>query len=261
MVNGNTRAPAGTPEWPMRRRVPGAAAEAAGGREPAPAAAAAPTASRSPATDRRSGAPSRSGAPEPEPVNGSAADVRAPIDDPAYSRASQLLQNGQTWNAFVPYPREAPAAETDAAPKAPPVNERTDRPTVPANLRQRVPGAQLPTRGSVRRTPAPPGPADPAGARALIEQFEAGVQHAERQVAAVDPVPTSPAPAGAPNGGLRQRRPGATLDSTATAVERPNEEPLDADEARELVQQFESGVAQAIRQISAGIRDEEGSTR
>jgi hypothetical protein len=68
---------------------------------------------------------------------------------------------------------------------------------------------------------------------------------------------TAAASAGRP---LSRRQPGATIDDQAVSTERQtSDQPLDPEAARDLVQQFESGVARAMRQISAGLRDEEGT--
>jgi signal transduction histidine kinase len=309
------------PEWPIRRRVPGATA---GVTPPVPPAVPPAPNAQSPAAQpaRAWLEPAQPEAPRPAPrtvdeaptapvrppavpplvpakVRRDDADTMSPdapatdaepppviefetappthapgrneFSDPAFDRASRMLRAGQPWNAFAPQPRSAPDRERTGTngrgsghPAAEPENRADPEERAGDRLKQRVPGAQLPPRGTVRRSAPPPGPPDPAEARALVEQFEAGVKFAERQVRAADPVPTSPAPAaatpaptaapaGAPSGSsLRRRRPGVALDGTATATESPaSGQRLDADEARELVQQFESGVARAIQQIGA----------
>jgi signal transduction histidine kinase len=318
--------PGELPEWPIRRRVPGATSPAAGVTPPVPPAVPhappaepqEPRPARPRTVDDASPAPAH-GAPPPavrppvvpaqlrrdeaadtlspdaspteaEPseeaweaaaptVGSDEARNRSEFADPAFDRASRMLQAGQPWNAFVPQPRSAPDRERTGTngkgtgrAAAEPENGADPEERTGDRLKQRVPGAQLPPRGAVRRTAPPPGPADPAEARALVEQFEAGVKFAERQVRTADPVPTSPAPASAPvpsaepagaasGSSLRRRRPGVALDGTATAAERPaSGQRLDAEEARELVQQFESGVARAIQQIG-GHHDDEGSPR
>jgi hypothetical protein len=178
----------------------------------------------------------------------------------------------------VPAPKPAKLAKAAAKPAPDPSDEETQ-----AVLRRRVPGAQLPEGADVAPTSAPPSPPDPAAARALVEEFEAGVRYAERQVRGgsipgAKPVAVNGSANGSVNGRtateatnrnaaatrsgrpLSRRRPGATLDDPAVSAERrTSDQPLDADAARDLVQQFESGVARAMRQISAGPRDEEGS--
>ncbi|SNT61855.1 Signal transduction histidine kinase [Asanoa hainanensis] len=180
-----------------------------------------------------------------------------------------------------PTPPATPAKPAKAAGK--PAPELSDEETQ-AVLRRRVPGARLPS-GDPEPAPtsAPPSPADPAAARALVEEFEAGVRYAERQVRGgavpgARPVPVNgstngsakaatngtaastkgeAAPSGRP---LNRRQPGATLDDQAPPSERPaSDQPPDPIAARDLVQQFESGVARAMRQISAGPGDEEES--
>ncbi|GIF65041.1 histidine kinase [Asanoa ishikariensis] len=179
--------------------------------------------------------------------------------------------------------KAAPPAKPARAAKGKPSPELSDEETQ-AVLRRRVPGARLPS-GDPEPAPtsAPPSPADPAAARALVEEFEAGVRYAERQVRGgavpgARPVPvngsakvavngTAAAESTGTNGGaassgqpLNRRQPGATLDDQAPPNERPaSDQPPDPVAARDLVQQFESGVARAMRQISAGLGDEEES--
>ncbi|MEV0717880.1 hypothetical protein [Asanoa sp. NPDC050611] len=171
--------------------------------------------------------------------------------------------------------------------KAKPAPELSDEETQ-AVLRRRVPGAQLPVADpEPTPTSGPPSPADPAAARALVEEFEAGVRYAERQVrggsvpgakpvnggtnganggaratATTGAAPTTNRKPAAGQSGqpLRRRQPGATLDDPGVTTERPtSDQPPDPDAARDLVQQFESGVARAMRQISSGLGDEEGT--
>ncbi|WP_407566920.1 nitrate- and nitrite sensing domain-containing protein [Polymorphospora sp. A560] len=190
------------------------------------------------------------------------------FDPAALTRASRSLESGQPWNAFAaPVPAaDEPAPPAEPAPLpglAPAVAGRSaaastaDEPparppaTTPAGqvLRQRVPGAQLPV--SVGGPPAaPPAPADPLTVRALVEEFESGVRRAEQQ--------------GAGTTVLTQRIPGASLRLPPVAVRHraPRaHRPLDPEEVRHLVTQFESGVERALREVSSEHRSEEGSPR
>jgi signal transduction histidine kinase len=199
-----------------------------------------------------------------------------------------------------------PAAEP-APNGGPPVNGR--RAPIPSplagqtGLRQRVPGAQLPTDVSPAPPVPPPGPADAAAAQALVEDFEAGVRRAlDHSVAppfmadgAVASPPARPVPSGPPAyplpaspaaslrlGGpaeqagtahpplrgpatmLGRRVPGATLDPS-TSANRPSQpvasQPKDPDEARDLIEQFEEGIARALREVRSTNQHEEGTSR
>jgi signal transduction histidine kinase len=155
-------------------------------------------------------------------------------------------------------------------------------------LRQRVPGAQLPAelpgptnggadqRGQFRGIHAP---VDPASARDLVQAFEDGVRLAESEtqappvaapvVSAPPPVPqqrpSPPAELLGRSTSLNRRVPGATL-SALEGQARPARTPqrqahtgqpsTDADQARDSLAQFESGVARALREVSAEQRDD-----
>lgn len=229
-------APAGpAPEWPIRQRTPELPA---------------PDPSQPPLVPRRVS------------LTG---NVPA-FDEAALDRASRMLANGQPWNAFVPLPRVGETSTRDTAGPEPSDDETQ------AVLLRRVPGARLPVEPPAETSPPPP--PNPAAARALIEEFEAGIRYAERQLRGGGAAVPGNGPANGtlardkttneaaarPAQPLRRRQPGATLDTPAPAPERRTaDQPPDANAARDLVQQFESGVARAMRQISAGLRDEEGS--
>jgi hypothetical protein len=131
-----------------------------------------------------------------------------------------------------------------------------------------VPGAQLPPGALVER-PASVTPADPAAARLLVEQFEAGVRRAQQPTGpapAPDPgwTPT-PTPGRASTVVLARRVPGATLDRH---FDRPRPAPVPAsqpaqspDQARDLIEQFETGVRQAMRDARPDHPNGEGSPR
>ncbi|KWV33091.1 nitrate- and nitrite sensing domain-containing protein [Micromonospora rifamycinica] len=168
------------------------------------------------------------------PVRGTA--TVAPVDaDP--SRTAALPAD------TVPAGRAAPPAST--APAAPPAPL--------TGIRQRVPGASLP------RTAPVVGPvdathADPAAARALVEQFQSGVQRAEQAVPAAD----HPAEPATPR--LTRRIPGANL-TVSPPRQPPSQHPGDPGEVRDLINAFETGVARALREVRTDRRTEEGTTR
>ncbi|MDG4815737.1 nitrate- and nitrite sensing domain-containing protein [Micromonospora sp. WMMD956] len=160
-----------------------------------------------------------------------------------------------------------------------------------SGIRQRVPGASLPHTGPVVG-PVDATTADPAAARALVEQFEAGVRRAELHPPAAPPMPARPAvapptpgrpvptpptpgrPAAAPPGAaapvaaplvadpprLTRRVPGANL-AVPPPRPAPPSDPGDPAEVRDLINQFEAGVARALREARPDRRYEEGSTR
>ena len=175
----------------------------------------------------------------------------------ALDRATRTIGSGRTWNAFAPRPatedvpaiEPAPAVEPAAAPR--PAREN-------GGLRQRVPGAQLPegTAPGAERAPAPAG-FDAETARALVEEFEAGVRRAESTVSGqavvhseVPPVIAPPSPG--PRAPLSRRVPGATLPANIPAQPPPQVLPdqwtPDPEAARDSLEQFESGVARALQQ-------------
>ncbi|MFC0008069.1 sensor histidine kinase [Micromonospora siamensis] len=162
-------------------------------------------------------------------------------------------------------------------------------PAGPASaFRQRVPGASLPPAGPAAR-PVGGTAADPAAARALVEEFQSGVRRAEQRhpgswppapAAAPPPVATplvtapvvaSPtattplvtAPAAAPTRPRLSRRvPGANLAVSPHAAPPPvSSGPGDPAQVRDLITEFEAGVARALREVSPGPRNEEGSSR
>ncbi|MEU8049625.1 sensor histidine kinase [Micromonospora haikouensis] len=150
-----------------------------------------------------------------------------------------------------------------------------------SGIRQRVPGASLPHTSPVVG-PVDATTADPAAARALVEEFEAGVRRAELHPPAAPPttarptvappVPTRPTaappaaagPAAAPlltdPPRLTRRVPGANL-AVPPPRPAPPSDPGDPGEVRDLINQFEAGVARALREARPDRRYEEGSTR
>jgi signal transduction histidine kinase len=169
-----------------------------------------------------------------------------PFDVDALARANHSIETGGRWNAFVPPQRRQPVdpslVTAGPAVAAPP-------------LRQRVPGAHLPLDTPARPAAGAPAPSeqDAVAAQALVNDFETGVRRAQRH--AVD----TPAPqlvtagqrgAAAP---LTRRVPGATLAAVQGTVPLgnaiPHQPPPDPDEARVLVEQFESGVLRALHDV------------
>jgi hypothetical protein len=94
----------------------------------------------------------------------------------------------------------------------------------------------------------------------------AGALHTAASSAPLAPTAPAAPPLSAPAGAraLRRRTPGATLDTETPS--RPPSSPRpaadqDPDAVRGLVEQFESGVARAMRDISADTDTEEGTSR
>ncbi|SHM92297.1 nitrate- and nitrite sensing domain-containing protein [Cryptosporangium aurantiacum] len=138
----------------------------------------------------RSLPPAAAPAPPPPPAVAPAPPMAAPIPQPVQPAARQ-----------APSVRTAPPA---AAPPAGPAGPGG----TPPRLQRRVPGAQLPAGISSKRNqqaePTVLGDAgDPAAARALIEEFEAGVRNAQRtaDTGAVPQLSTPPAGAPGPASG------------------------------------------------------------
>ncbi|WP_432901016.1 nitrate- and nitrite sensing domain-containing protein [Micromonospora matsumotoense] len=150
-----------------------------------------------------------------------------------------------------PSPAIPQASPIPANPQPSPIP--ADRPAALPGIRQRVPGASLP------RTAPAVGPvdgtrADPAAARALVEQFQSGVQRAEQARPATAP-PVDPA---TPR--LTRRIPGANL-TVSPPRQPPSQHPGDPGEVRDLINAFETGVARALREVRPDHRTEEGTTR
>ena len=211
-------------------------------------------------------------APEPALLR---PDGRGPGGRDVVSRVNDAMQYQLTWNAFEVVrrlPTATPPAEAPAAPaiRELPVAPRTHNPapaphspapTSVSGLRQRVPGAQLPV-----VTPAPvadqvPAVADAVAAQDFVEAFESGVRRAQDVAATLivpSPVAAEPPPAVRPDEpaevrSLNRRVPGATLSSPESSARRAAGPPVaqqDPDEARSLVEQFESGVARALHDTS-----------
>jgi hypothetical protein len=114
-------------------------------------------------------------------------------------------------------------------------------------LRRRVPGNQLPLETGTKLPSAPPSTDDAVAAREAFEAFEAGVTRAQWDVIEAD-MASPPAAGHSP---LTRRVPGATLPVAESMNPHPPAtpaKPLDPDEARALVEQFEYGVALALNE-------------
>ncbi|GIF25190.1 signal transduction histidine kinase [Actinoplanes tereljensis] len=136
-----------------------------------------------------------------------------------------------------PYAQPQPYAQPEPA-YQPPAEERP--------LRRRVPGSQLPAESASALPTAPPSQNDAVAARAAFDDFEAGVNRAQWDVAETEMT----APPSAGHAPLARRVPGATLPREAQNTPPPPAPapPLDPDAARALMEQFEYGVALALNE-------------
>ena len=176
-----------------------------------------------------------------------------PFDVVALQRANRTLAAGPTWNAFaIEAAPRSPAKVEESAP-----DSATPRPA----LRQRVRGAQLPADASPQPAESPAPTADPDAVRALMEEFEDGVRRALREVPNESTVEVPPSPNRPFD--LTRRVPGATLRSPAVAPAPPPADyrPPDPEQVRNLVEEFESGVARALREVGADHQHEEEEPR
>ncbi|MFI7249861.1 sensor histidine kinase [Micromonospora chalcea] len=154
-----------------------------------------------------------------------------------------------------------PAGGRPSVPAGPePVGPPARRPGARSPIRQRVPGANLPAPAPT--APAGPAtggpligvPADPASVRALVEAFQDGVRRAEGHTALVPPATERPR--------LSRRVPGANLADTPVQSTPPaSSDPGDPVEVRNLVNEFEAGVARALREVSPDRHYEEDPSR
>ncbi|MEV0001223.1 ATP-binding protein [Micromonospora sp. NPDC050980] len=157
-------------------------------------------------------------------------------------------------------PAGFPPAGSPPAPAARPASPGpVGAPAGPAGnrpIRKRVPGANLPAGPPA----APAGPVigpligipdDPAKVRALVEAFQDGVRRAEDDVT---PAPERPR--------LSRRVPGANLSVSPVPPAPPtSSDPGDPVEVRNLITEFEEGVARALREVSPDRRYEEDPSR
>ncbi|PWR11416.1 histidine kinase [Micromonospora sicca] len=200
-----------------------------------------------------------------------AAGVPAAVEDhpgvdPMLLRATRSLETAGSWNAFgaATEPVDGPFVGTGfaapevvagppspAAPPAGPVAGVAAAGVRPV-IRQRVPGAGLPRTAPVVR-PVDATRADPSAVRALVEDFQAGVRRAERAAAPVEPTPGRPR--------LCRRVPGANLAVTPPQTPLTSQPTGDPAEVRNLITEFEAGVARALREVGPDHhRHEEGSS-
>jgi hypothetical protein len=96
--------------------------------------------------------------------------------------------------------------------------------------------------------------ADPAAVRALAEAFRDGVRRDEGDAAPDRPTPDRPR--------LTRRVPGTNLIASPPQAAPPaSPRPGDPAEVRNLITQFEAGVARALREVSPDRRNEEDASR
>jgi hypothetical protein len=155
------------------------------------------------------------------------------------------------YGAVVETPVEAPARPVEVP------RQRVGE-AAPSGLRRRVPGSQAPLETGPRLPVVPPTSEDALAARDLVEAFEAGVTRAKWDVIEADLA----APPSAGHQPLARRTPGATLPVTSPQKPPPPvapAKPMDPDEARDLIEQFEYGVALALRET--GSQQHEGHQR
>ncbi|HET6483840.1 MAG TPA: nitrate- and nitrite sensing domain-containing protein [Actinoplanes sp.] len=142
--------------------------------------------------------------------------------------------------------RYAPQAYQQPQPEPQPVEVPQQPSGNTGPLRRRVPGSQLPAAGGSSVNTRAPSQDDAVAARAAFDDFEAGVNRAQWAAAATQPA--SPPPAG--HSPLARRVPGASLPQDEPNYPPPASPslPLDPDEARALMEQFEYGVALALNE-------------
>ena len=185
-----------------------------------------------------------------------------PQDTPAHATATvpalaveMPVTAGRYGPAESPVVMEGPVIPAVRTPVEVPRQRSGDGPTT---LRRRVPGSQAPLETGTRLPTAPPTPGDALAARDLVEAIEAGVSRAKWDVIEADLA----APPSAGHQPLARRTPGATLPVTGPTnptPPAPPAKPLDPDEARDLIEQFEYGVALALRET--GSQQHEGRDR
>ncbi|MEV4343705.1 ATP-binding protein [Actinoplanes sp. NPDC049596] len=206
-------------------------------------------------------------APAPQPTWSTPPAVEAP--QPTWSAPPAVEAPQPTWSA--PPAVEAPTWNVPPAVEPPPVmpaipQQRTPEedyrhnsptafeapssPPAPSNgtpLRRRVPGSQLPEEAAAPTLPSRlPSQDDALAARSAFDDFEAGVSRA--QFDAAETQMTAPPSAG--HAPLARRVPGATLPRDEPNYPPPASPslPLDPDQARALMEQFEYGVALALNE-------------
>ncbi|MDG4804393.1 nitrate- and nitrite sensing domain-containing protein [Micromonospora sp. WMMD980] len=184
----------------------------------------------------------------------------APPAGPAHAtpRAAPLRPNPPAGHP----PAGSPSTPADRPAIGPSSPGPVGAPAGPAGtrpIRKRVPGANLPAGPAA----APAGPVigpligvpdDPATVRALVEAFQDGVRRAEDDVTPAEPALERPR--------LSRRVPGANLSVSPVPPAPPtSSDPGDPVEVRNLITEFEAGVARALREVSPDRRYEEDPTR
>ncbi|MEU8816086.1 nitrate- and nitrite sensing domain-containing protein [Actinoplanes sp. NPDC048796] len=185
----------------------------------------------------------------------------APAPQPTWS-TPPAVEAPPVWNTPAveapPAMPAIPATPVIPAQRTPEEDYRHNSPTAfeappppaPGNgspLRRRVPGSQLPEETAAPTLPSRlPSPDDALAARSAFDDFEAGVSRA--QFDAAETQMTAPPSAG--HAPLARRVPGATLPRDEPNYPPPASPslPLDPDQARALMEQFEYGVALALNE-------------
>jgi hypothetical protein len=101
-------------------------------------------------------------------------------------RATRSIATAEPWSAFIPHQRTGEEEEPPPPAPVPPPVEQTQP------LRQRVPGTNMPAMPAAAVTTAPPQAADAEAVRALVEDFESGVERAQRHAFAPAPLEAVP---------------------------------------------------------------------
>ena len=160
--------------------------------------------------------------------------VTSPADGPYAGTEPPIVMEG-------PIVMSAPAAAIELPRQRTPDNH--------GGLRRRVPGSQLPIETGPKLPATPPTTDDAMAARDQLEAFEAGVSRAQWDVIEADMA----APPAAGHAPLARRVPGATLpvgsEKGPTPPPPPPAKPMDPDEARAQMEQFEYGVALALNEV------------
>ncbi|MBL7261831.1 sensor histidine kinase [Paractinoplanes lichenicola] len=180
----------------------------------------------------------RQQSPEPPQATWSAPAVEPPPARPAIPQQRTSEEDYR----YAPQAYQQPAA-----PQQPPVEQPSQPSTGNTGpLRRRVPGSQLPAESGTPLPSRPPSQLDAVAARAAFDDFEAGVNRAQWDVAETNM--SSPPSAG--HAPLARRVPGATLPRDEPNYPPPASPslPLNPDEARALMEQFEYGVALALNE-------------
>jgi methyl-accepting chemotaxis protein len=174
----------------------------------------------------------------PAPVAWSQPAVEPPPAMPAIPHQ----RSGEEDYRYAPQAYQQPSSpeQRPAETPAPPSQGNT------GPLRRRIPGNQLPEEGGRALPARAPSQDDAVAARAAFDDFEAGVSRAQWDVAETHM--SSPPSAG--HAPLARRVPGATLPRDEPNYPPPASPslPLDPDEARALMEQFEYGVALALNE-------------